>query len=115
MTNKKEQNEINHKIVNKFDNYTITTEMQEQLDKKVEKMHEYFEAKITWMNTENNRKFTKIIKESLTVPGLVEEFNPDVPYQFLGKFLQENTIKVDKNIVNLEEKLATDYDEKISE
>lgn len=35
MTNKKEQNEINHKIVNKFDNYTITTEMEEQFDKKL--------------------------------------------------------------------------------
>ena len=80
MNNKREQNEINHKIVNKFENYTITTEMQEQLDKKVATMHEYFEGKIKWMNTENNRKFTKIIKESLTVPGLVEEFNPDAPY-----------------------------------
>ena len=35
MTNKKEQNEINHKIVNKFENYTITTEMEEQFDKKL--------------------------------------------------------------------------------
>lgn len=80
MNNKKDQNEINHKIINKFDDYTITTDMTDMFNKKVETVREELLSMIKWNNTEQNRKIQKIIKESLTVPGLVEEFNPDAPY-----------------------------------
>ena len=54
--------------------------MTEMFNTKVDKVQEELLALIKWNMTENTRKFQKIIKESLTVPGLVEEFNPDVPY-----------------------------------
>ena len=79
--------------------------MQEWVNEKITKVHEELLALIKWHNTENNRKFNKIMKDSLTVPGIVEEFNPDAPYQALGKFLEENTAQVKKKFEDLETQL----------
>ena len=54
--------------------------MTEMFNTKVESVREELLSMIKWNNTEHNRKIQKIVKESLTVPGLVEEFNPDAPY-----------------------------------